>query len=56
MLALAAEAAPFYTHNKWAGFLIVIGVCGAMVLWCCYVAYSNFGPPAKRKAQKADGG
>lgn len=55
MIALAAEAAkPFYTHNKWAGYAIVLAVCGSMVLWCCFVAYRNFGPPAKRKTAEAN--
>jgi hypothetical protein len=55
MLALATQAAqPFYTHDKAGGFILVAVVCGSMFLWCCYVAYTNFGPPAKRKAQEAD--
>jgi len=54
MLALATAAQPFYTHDKAGGFILVAVVCGSMFLWCCYVAYRNFGPPAKRKAQEAD--
>jgi hypothetical protein len=50
MLELAVNA--FYTHDKLWGFLLVGAVCGAMVLWCLYVAWSNFGPPAKRAREQ----
>ena len=49
MLALA-EA--FYTHDKPGGFLLVALFCGSMILWCAYVAWTNFGPPAKRRRSK----
>ncbi len=56
MLELAALASkPFYTHDKAWGFLLVGIVCGSMILWCCYVAWHNFGPPAKRRAQEPGG-
>jgi hypothetical protein len=51
-LATAAQA--FYTHDRGWGFLLVGVVCGSMVLWCCYVAWTNFGPPAKRRAEQDD--
>jgi hypothetical protein len=52
MLALAALASkPFYTHDRGWGFLLVAVVCGSMILWCSYVAYTNFGPPAKRREE-----
>jgi len=54
MLDLALAAQPFYTHDKGWGFLLVGVVCGSMILWCCYVAWTNFGPPAKRRAQGQD--
>lgn len=55
MLALLAVASkPFYTHDKLGGYLLVALFCGLMFLWCCYVAYTNFGPPAKRRGQEAD--
>ncbi len=47
MLKLATGA--FYTHDTWQGVLLVIVVCGAMALWGLYVAWINFGPPAKRR-------
>ena len=46
MLELAAKT--FYTHDTLQGFLLVGVVCGAMILWTLYVAWKNFGPPAKR--------
>jgi hypothetical protein len=46
MLQLAVSR--FYTHDTLQGFVLVGVVCGAMILWCLYVAWTNFGPPAKR--------
>ena len=46
MLELAAKG--FYTHDTLQGFLLVGVVCGAMILWTLYVAWRNYGPPAKR--------
>lgn len=55
MLALAELAAKaFYTHDKTWGFLLVGIVCGSMVLWCCWIAWTNFGPPAKRRTREAN--
>jgi hypothetical protein len=51
---LAAASEPFYTHDKLGGYLLVALFCGSMILWCCYVAYRNFGPPAKHKGQETD--
>jgi len=52
MLSLAIQA--YYTHDTWQGFLLVGVVCGAMTLWGIYVAYKNFGPPAKRAERPPD--
>ena len=52
MLALALAAKPFYTHDKVWGFLLVGLFCGSCVLWMAYVAWTNFGPPAKRRARE----
>jgi uncharacterized BrkB/YihY/UPF0761 family membrane protein len=55
-LSLAAAAVPFYTHDKWGGYAIVIGVCGSMILWMAFVAWYNFAPsgPVKRRAREAN--
>jgi hypothetical protein len=55
MLALA-ELAPkaFYSHDKTWGFLMVGIVCGTMILIMGYIAWTNFGPPAKRRAREAN--
>lgn len=50
---LAVASKPFYTHDKLGGYLLVALFCGSMILWCCFVAYRNFGPPAKRRAEEA---
>ena len=50
MLELAAKT--FYTHDTLQGFLLVGVVCGAMILWTLYVAWRNFGPPAKRAREQ----
>lgn len=50
MLELATK--PFYTHDKAGGFILVAVFCGAMILWAAYVAYTNFGPPAKRRTNE----
>ena len=55
MLALAEAAQAFYTHDKVWGYLLVALFCGSMILWMAYVAWINFGPPAKRRAEKQDG-
>jgi len=52
MLEFAAKA--FYTHDQLGGYLLIALFCGSMILWCCYVAWTNFGPPAKRRAQESD--
>ena len=54
MLALAEAAQAFYTHDKAGGFILVAVVCGSMILWMAYVAWTNFGPPAKRRAEQQD--
>ncbi len=46
---------PFYNHGETlGGVLLVILFCGSMIAWCCYVAWTNFGPPAKRRARDSD--
>jgi hypothetical protein len=52
MFDLAVAAKPFYTHDKLGGFLLIALFCGSAVLWMAYVAWTNFGPPAKRRAQE----
>jgi uncharacterized BrkB/YihY/UPF0761 family membrane protein len=51
----AATSTQFYSHNIWAGYTLVIVVCGAMFLWCCFVAWYNFAPngPVKRREREA---
>lgn len=51
MLELASV--PFYTHDKAGGYILVAVFCGAMIVWTLYVAYINFGPPAKRRSEEA---
>ena len=56
LAALAAVTnTNFYTHDVWNGYTLVIVVCGAMFLWCCFVAWYNFAPsgPVKRRAREA---
>ncbi len=52
--AFFAQPQPFYTHDRAWGFLLVGVVCGSMILWCCYVAWTNFGPPARRRARETN--
>jgi hypothetical protein len=42
----------FYTHDTLQGFVLVGVVCGSMILWCLYVAWTNFGPRARRARQQ----
>ncbi|MDQ6805673.1 MAG: hypothetical protein M3065_12060 [Actinomycetota bacterium] len=46
MLELAIQ---FYTHDKAQGFIVAAIVCGSMIVFASWVAYTNFGPPAKRR-------
>lgn len=53
MLELAIR--PFYNHGETlGGVLLVILFCGSCIVWMAYVAWINFGPPAKRRARDAD--
>lgn len=49
MDAMLQLASAFYTHDKGQGFLVVGIVCGAMIVFSLWVAWTNFGPPAKRR-------
>jgi hypothetical protein len=52
MLELATQA--FYTHDKGQGFIVVGIVIGSMILFALWVAFMNFGPPAKRRDEAGE--
>ncbi|MDQ6775330.1 MAG: photosystem II reaction center protein PsbN [Actinomycetota bacterium] len=49
LLQLAIQ---FYTHDKAQGFIVVVIVCGSMIAFASWVAYTNFGPPSKRRGRQ----